>query len=171
MERDTVPAVMLQAYQAAAGDLAERLLAALDAAEGQGGDARGRQAAALMIEGGPLRMDCRIDDHPDPLKELRRLVGLRRAYFRSSHALELLQQGEVAQGMTELAGLRGEHPTNPEFAFWYGAVMAAAGSVEQGRAALLNCYAANPRWLLVLDRVAAAGLIPLEPSVLSQLRP
>ena len=79
MARDTVPAAMSAAFAAAAGPLHERLLAALEAAEGEGGDVRGRQSAALIVvpaEGEPWRrtVDLRVEDHPTPLDELRRLL-------------------------------------------------------------------------------------------------
>ncbi|MGZ5072945.1 MAG: DUF1028 domain-containing protein, partial [Usitatibacter sp.] len=68
-----------QAFERAQGlPLAERLLAALDAGERAGGDKRGKQAAALLIyttEDYPF-LDLRVDDHPDPLKELRRLFAV-----------------------------------------------------------------------------------------------
>jgi uncharacterized Ntn-hydrolase superfamily protein len=84
MANDTVPAAMAGAYSAHDGDLAERLLAALDAAEDGGGDVRGRQSAALLVvpaQGEPwrVRFDVRVEDHADPLGELRRLVRLARA--------------------------------------------------------------------------------------------
>ncbi len=72
MARETVPAAMVAAFEAAGGDLAERLMAALDAAEGEGGDVRGRQSAALVVvprEGEPwqTRFDLRVEDHADPV--------------------------------------------------------------------------------------------------------
>jgi uncharacterized Ntn-hydrolase superfamily protein len=77
----------LEAYAAAQGSLAERLLTALEAGEAAGGDKRGRQSAALKIATrDPYPdLDIRADDHPDPLVELRRLhrVSLERfAVFR-----------------------------------------------------------------------------------------
>ena len=79
MMRDTgVPEAMAQAYTSAEGDLAHRLLAALDAAEAAGGDIRGTQSAALIVVGEGNRLDRRVDDHKEPLRELRRLVDLGR---------------------------------------------------------------------------------------------
>src|SRR5919202_2266998 len=85
MARDTVPAAMSAAFAAADGDLAWRLLAALEGAEGEGGDVRGRQSAAIVVvpaegEGWRARIDLRVEDHPDPLAELTRLLELQRAY-------------------------------------------------------------------------------------------
>jgi uncharacterized Ntn-hydrolase superfamily protein len=94
---DTV-AAMAAAFQAATGELADRLLAALAAGEAAGGDRRGRQASALYVvrpNGGYLGMndvlvDLRVDDHPGPVQELRRLLDLHHLYFGSSPAAEKL---------------------------------------------------------------------------------
>jgi len=85
MARETVPVAMASAYCSAEGDLAERLVAALDAAEAQGDDVRGRQSAALLVvpaRGEPWRsrFDLRVDDHAEPLVELRRLLRFAMAY-------------------------------------------------------------------------------------------
>lgn len=89
--RETVEA-MAEAYEGAGGDLAARLLAALDAGQEAGGDSRGKQSAALLVvrEGGGYGgdndrvIDLRVDDHPDPIKELIRIRGLHTLYFGES---------------------------------------------------------------------------------------
>jgi uncharacterized Ntn-hydrolase superfamily protein len=88
MDKPSVWPAMAKAYEAATGDLALRLLAALDAAEAEGGDIRGRQSAAIVVvkarsSGRPWAdriFDLRVEDNPAPLVELRRLVKLQRAY-------------------------------------------------------------------------------------------
>lgn len=89
---------MLEAFTAAAGSLTDRLLVALDAAEREGGDIRGRQSAAILVvaaDGEPWRtvVSLRVEDHPDPLPELRRLVALHGAYALAGRADELLNAG------------------------------------------------------------------------------
>ncbi len=100
MARATVPQAMSAAFAAAGGDLAERLMTALEGAEAEGGDVRGRQSAALVVapaQGEPWqqRMDLRVDDHADPLGELRRLLGLQRAYELAGEADELMGEGRA----------------------------------------------------------------------------
>ena len=96
MERRTVPDAMSAGLRAPrAGDLAERLMTALEAAEAEGGDVRGRQSAALLVvpaagEPWQFRVDLRVEDHPDPVGELRRLLGLQRAYELAGEADELM---------------------------------------------------------------------------------
>jgi uncharacterized Ntn-hydrolase superfamily protein len=91
-------AAMARTFEASDGALADRLLKALGAGEAAGGDRRGRQAAALYVvraNGGyggmnDVLVDLRVDDHSDPMTELRRLAGLHRLYFGSSPANEKL---------------------------------------------------------------------------------
>jgi uncharacterized Ntn-hydrolase superfamily protein len=158
MLRDTVPAAMSAAFAGAGGDLADRLLAALEGAEGEGGDARGRQSAALLVVGDSgepwrRRIDLRVEDHPDPLAELRRLLGLHRAYELAGAADELAGAGRVDEAgplyrrATELA------PGSPELLFWAGLALAALGELDEGVDAVRRAGAAAPGLLVLLDRL------------------
>ena len=161
MTSATVPDAMATTYAAGVkrgDDLATRLLDALDAAEGEGGDIRGRQSAALVIVSADPELppwerlyDVRVDDDPEPLVELRRLVAVRRAYltFDATH---------VALG------------TNPELRFWQAIALATTqGKVTEARAALDEIYAADDRWRELLRRLPAAGNFPDDPELLAAL--
>jgi uncharacterized Ntn-hydrolase superfamily protein len=142
MARPTVPAAMSAAFAAAGGPLADRLMAALRAAEGEGGDVRGRQSAALAIsaaEGEPWRktVDLRVDDHPAPLDELM-------AAGRGPEAGELYRRA---------AGLA---PDSDELLFWAGLALAHAGDVDEGVAAVRRAAEKQPNWLVLLDRLSDA---------------
>lgn len=88
MARDTVWQAMVEKFGHTSGDLATRLLAALDAAEDEGGDRRGKQSSALLVvRARPTGkqwidrvVDLRVEDHPDPVNELKRLFALRCNY-------------------------------------------------------------------------------------------
>lgn len=99
MARDTVWHAMANAYQTADGDFADRLLAALDAAQAEGGDMRGKQTAALLIVDRERKLipqlDLRVDHNPDPLNELRRLLRLHRAYMAEHHMLDYINAGDT----------------------------------------------------------------------------
>lgn len=99
MARSTVWGAMADAYQATDGDLADRLLAALDAAQAEGGDVRGKQTAALLVVDSkwtpiPL-VDLRVDHHPEPLVELRRLLRLHRAYMAEYTVCDYVEVGDL----------------------------------------------------------------------------
>jgi uncharacterized Ntn-hydrolase superfamily protein len=173
MAADGVPAAMASAYAAHGGDLAERVLAALEAAQGAGGDVRGCQSASLLVvpaEGEPwrARFDLRVDDHAEPLVELRRLLRFARAYELASEADGRLAAGDPAQAMglyTKAAELA---PEADELAFWSGLVV--AGEDLQAGAALVE-QAAQRRasWLELLDRLPAE-LVPTAPALRAELR-
>jgi uncharacterized Ntn-hydrolase superfamily protein len=159
MARDTVPRAMSDAFSAATGALQDRLLAALDAAEGEGGDVRGRQSAAMVVvppDGEPWRrtVDLRVEDHRAPLDELRRLVMLQRAYDLAGAGDELLaagrteEAGRLYQRAAELA------PNSDELLFWSGLAIAQAGDLEGGVAAVRRAAEENPNWLVLLERLS-----------------
>jgi uncharacterized Ntn-hydrolase superfamily protein len=159
MARDTVPAAMSDAFLAASGPLQDRLLAALDAAEGEGGDVRGRQSAAMIVvpaDGEPWRrtVDLRVEDHDVPLDELRRLLRLQRAYDLAGAGDELLAAGRTEEAgayYTQAAQLA---PNSDELLFWSGLAAAQAGDLEAGVAAVRRAAEENPNWLVLLDRLS-----------------
>jgi len=113
--RDTVEA-MASTFRDCGGDLSGRLVTALAAGEKAGGDRRGKQASALYVvrpDGGyggmnDVLVDLRVDDHPDPVTELRRLLCLRDLYFGSSPMSEKLKiEGAVLNDLRRLMKLKG----------------------------------------------------------------
>jgi len=123
MEKPSVWPAMARAFEAAKGDLAERMLAALDAAEAEGGDIRGRQAAGLVVvkarsSGRPWAdrvFDLRVDDHVDPLGELRRLVRLQRAYNHMSAGDDCVTTADWACAEREYGAARALEPGHDPF--------------------------------------------------------
>lgn len=159
MARGTVPAAMATAFTATEGELADRLLAALDAAEGEGGDVRGRQSAALLVvpasgEAWQTRIDLRVEDHPDPLSELWRLRELQRAYDLAGQADELMGQGRADEAGALYRRAAELVPASDELLFWSGLAMAQTGDVESGVEAVRRAAATNPSWLVLLDRLS-----------------
>jgi len=178
MERDTVPRAMIRAYSDASGrPLAERLLAALEAAEGEGGDIRGRQSAAMVVvtaraSGSPTKdrpVDLRVDDHADPVRELRRLLGLQRAYAHASAGDDLAGAGDLEAALVEYEAAYRAQPDNLELAFWYGLALAGNGRDEEAVRLLREPFAAHPGWVELLKRLPAAGLIPDDPEMIGRL--
>jgi uncharacterized Ntn-hydrolase superfamily protein len=159
MARDTVPQAMSDAFVSSTGALQDRLLKALEAAEGQGGDVRGRQSAAMVVvpaEGEPWRrtVDLRVEDHDAPLEELRRLIALQRAYDLAGAGDELLAAGrtdEAGELYTQAAQLA---PNSDELLFWSGLARAQAGDLQAGVEAVRRAAEENPNWLVLLDRLS-----------------
>ena len=159
MERDTVPAAMSEAFAAAEGELADRLMTALEAAEGEGGDVRGRQSAAMLVvpsEGEPwrARVNLRVEDHHAPLEELRRLLGLQRAYGLAGEGDELLAAGRTDEAGDRYRRAQALAPESDELLFWAGLAMAQAGELDAGVDAVRRAAAHHHGWLTLLDRLS-----------------
>jgi uncharacterized Ntn-hydrolase superfamily protein len=177
MRRDTVWDAMHETFSGSSGDLAERLLGALEAAEAEGGDIRGRQAARILVVRAEatarpwedVLVDLRVDDHPAPLPELRRLLTLQRAYDRLERAEEMELAGDVDGSFAERQVAMAAVPDNPEIAFWAAISLAAHGRVEQARSALAAALPADPGWAELLRRLADQRLIELTPEQAADL--
>jgi len=180
MGRASVWPAMARAYETTPGDLADRLLAALEAAEREGGDIRGRQSAALVIVAGQStgrpwadrRFDLRIEDHPDPIAELRRLVLLARAYRKLNEGDEWMTRNDLAQAMgayREATTIVPDAATNGEAAFWTGITLAGAGREADALRYLRRAYAADRRWAELVGRLPASGLLPADTALAQRL--
>ena len=178
MLTEGVPQAMAQAFTATDGDpLVQRLLAALDAAEDAGGDMRGRQSAALVVCAPEatgdalvdLIVDVRVDDHPEPLFELRRLARLAVANHRLEVGDALMAAGDTAGAAEAYREATEAAPDYTEFSFWQAASLADAGLVDEARQAweAIDLAGEGERWARVLRRTSQAGL--LEPGVLRAL--
>ena len=171
LERDEVWQSMVPAYEAALAEklpFSERLLRALEAAESNGGDVRGRQSAAIVIVDAELgstrwrslNMDLRVEDHDQPVPELRRLVNLWEA-----QAL-LDEEGDAAKaGMSEAERYMEARRRAPEFwelAFWAAVELAKRGDMQTARREMSAAIAADGRWRTTLEHMAQSGRIDLE---------
>jgi uncharacterized Ntn-hydrolase superfamily protein len=178
MEKPSVWPAMAKAYESSTGDLAERLLAALEAAEREGGDIRGRQSAALVIvkakgTGRPWAdtvFNLRIEDHQDPLAELRRLVTLQRAYNHMSAGDECAAVPDWPCAEREYGAAQQLQPDNAEMAFWAATALATAGKMEAATPLFRKAFAADERWRTLVDRLPGVDLMPKDPKLLEQIR-
>jgi uncharacterized Ntn-hydrolase superfamily protein len=182
MLQTTVWDAMAEAYERTRGDLAARMLAALEAAEAEGGDIRGRQSAALVVvnatpSGQPWKdrtFDLRVDDHAEPLVELRRLSEVRRAYdeWNTVEALlagDKVDTKQVAEAVAKFGAAPDLTPANPEVVFWFGCALVNAGQIEVALPYFQRVYAAQPVWRELVPRLAEAGLLPQNEAVLRRL--
>ena len=174
MASERVWPAMLEAFNSASDALAARLMAALDAGELAGGDLRGRQSAAILVvppQGTPWQaiVSLRVEDHPEPLAELRRLLRLHEAYELAGQADELVNEGlhdeaaSLYRRASELA------PDNHELRFWAGLGAAQAGDVDSGVADVLAAIEQQPGWRELLGRLPA-DVAPSASVVLAALR-
>ena len=170
MTRNTVPAAMAQAYEAASGDLAQRMMAALQAAQAEDGDIRGMQSAGLKVVPGDASKaewawvyDLRVDEHERPLDELARLVRLRHAQLIDAQGYTALSSGQRDEALRLWAQAREQAPELEEQAFWQATTLADEHDDPQTAAEILRPALANDtrraEWLDLVQRLADCGLM------------
>ncbi len=177
MANDRVWPAMSKAFEAAKGDLADRMLAALEAAQAVGGDIRGQQSAALIVvpgtpSGKPWAeriFDLRVEDHPRPLEELRRLLHVARAYRHMNAGDLAVERKDIPAAEREYGAAMKLMPDSAEVVFWYAAALAMAGEVERSLPLFARAYALDPAWRTLVPRLPASGLLPEDPKILSRI--
>jgi uncharacterized Ntn-hydrolase superfamily protein len=177
MDKPTVWPAMAKAFEAAKGDLADRLLAALEAAEAQGGDIRGRQSAALIVvkarsSGEPWNdrlVDLRVDDNPAPLVELRRLLGLHRAYQEMNQGDDAVAKNDIQAAVAHYTRASTMAPDIAELPFWQAVTLFVAGQEDKALPLFKDVFAREPRWARLVPRLPAAGLLPDDPKKIEKI--
>ena len=167
MLKNTVWPAMAEAYTSAKGELVDRFLAALDAAEAEGGDIRGRQTAAILIVEAKSTgrhwvdtiFDLRVDDAPEPLVEIRRLVAVRRAYIHMRLANEAAQRGDLDAVEREFSDAERLAGDNPEMRYWHAIALLRLGKSEEGLAMLAEVAARDRNWIELTLRLPAMMLL------------
>lgn len=171
MLTDRVVPAMAEAYEKSRGDLTDRLLAALDAAQAAGGDIRGKQSAAILIVRGTSTgrpwadrlLDLRVDDNPEPLKELHRLVTIHRAYTAMNQGDAAVERNDLAAAEKHYSAAARLLPDNLEIIYWQGITLATNGEMTQAMPLLKKVFAADSNWVELTRRLPAAGIIPDTP--------
>jgi len=177
MEKSTVPDAMAKAYENATGDLSERLMAALEAAQAEKGDIRGMQSAAmLVVSGNPVGqswrdniVDLRVDDSPQPLVELRRLLNINSAYEHMNHGDDLVAEGKMDEAGKEYAKAAEMAPGNMEIVFWHAVTLATNKELEQSLPLFKQCFNADQRWRILVPRLAQVELLPNDKAMIDKI--
>jgi uncharacterized Ntn-hydrolase superfamily protein len=172
-----VPA-MKKAYLEGAGlPLAERVLAAMMAAQSSGGDIRGKQSAVLIVVGPERveepwidkRIDLRVDDHPEPLEELARLLSVHRAYEHMNQGDLAVENNDMEQALSEYGAAEALFPENLEMKFWKAVTMANNGRIEEALPIFKEVFARDENWRELVKRLPAPGLITVSPEELNKI--
>ena len=172
MANNTIWLAMRTAYLASMGNLSERLLAALDAAQAAGGDIRGQQSAAILVvkaqsSGSPWAdkvIDLRVEDHPRPLGELRRLLRLHEAYDLMNAGDEHLSADRIDQALESYRGAAQLAPEVMEMPFWHASTLADLGRMDEALPIFQRVFAAEPQWRELFSRLALVGLSKAHPA-------
>ena len=166
---DVVPA-MAEIAARSYGDLAERLVRTLDAAERAGGDIRGRQSAAILVVKGRRTskpwegrvVELRVEDHEEPVKELHRLLTLNRAYAHLDAMDAALVRKDVAKALEEVRNARQLAPDNVEIGFWSALELAKRRRFADAIPRFRSIFRRDGRWRDLLRRLPAADVASSE---------
>lgn len=177
MLNDRVWPAMSRAFENTKGDLAERMMAALDAAQEAGGDIRGQQSAALIVVTGKPTgkasadrvFDLRVDDSAAPLKELRRLVTLQRAYNHMNEGDLAVERKDNERAFTEYAAAAALVPDNAEMVYWHAVALVNMGRIKDSLPLFKRVFAVDRNWMTLTPRLAKVGLIPDDSKLIEQI--
>ena len=177
MLNDKVWPAMAQAFENAKGNLADRMLAALDAAQAVGGDIRGRQSAALIVVTGKptgqawkdRTFDLRVDDNPQPLVELRRLVRLQRAYNHMNAGDLAVEKKDNEGALREYGAAEKLVPNNAEMIYWHAVALVNMGRVDESLPLFHKVFAMDRNWITLTPRLPKSGLLPADPKLIQRI--
>src|SRR6266852_6209643 len=171
MEKNTVWDAMAEAFTTTDAPLPERMMAALEAAEAEGGDIRGKQSAAMLVVAGigtgrpwdDRFIDLRVEDAAEPLPELRRLLRIKRAYMTMSEADRISDAGDKAAANAKADEAIRMAPEMVEIRFWTGLEMAINGDVDRGVDLMSGVVREKgERWVETLRRLALVDRVPAD---------
>ena len=177
MLNDKVWPSMAKAYRETKGDLADRMLAALDAAQEVGGDIRGKQSAAILIvsaksSGKPWNdriMDLRMEDHPEPLKELRRLVNVHRAYQHMNNGDLAVEKNDIDGALREYGTAERMFPENLEMKYWHAVALVNVGKLDESLQLFKQVFDADSNWIELTPRLPKVNLLNIDDADLKKI--
>ncbi len=178
MASATVPTAMVRAYEITEGELVDRLMAALEAAQKEGGDVRGKQSAAIIITSGEPTgidwkdklFDLRIEDHPEPITEMKRLIRVSRAYQHANQGDLYIETREIDKALSEYNLAAEYYPENPELPFWTAVSLASVDRVDEALPIFKEVFEKAPDLRDLVPRLIPAGLLPDDKKLIERIR-
>ncbi len=170
MLNDKVVPAMAEAFvQFAEYPLAERVVEALKAAQEAGGDIRGKQSAALIVVGPEKtsnswedkKIDLRVDDHTEPIKELSRLLKVARAYQHMNQGDLAVEAGDMEKALKEYGTAEKMFPDNLEMKFWKAVALANSGRLEEAKPIFQHVFEKDENWREMIGRLPASGILTI----------
>jgi uncharacterized Ntn-hydrolase superfamily protein len=158
---------MAQAFKQSKGHLAERMVVALEAAQAEGGDIRGKQSAALLVVKGQATgeiwkdrlIDLRVEDHPEPVQELKRVLRIFRAYEHMNKGDEALEKDDVPGALQAYSTAEAMQPDNLEMKFWHAVSLVNSGMTPEALPIFKAVFAQDQNWATLLQRLPPVDLL------------
>lgn len=177
MKNSGVPIAMVLAYESSKGDLADRMLVALEAAETAGADIRGKQSAVMIISSGEptgvkwkdIRLDLRVEDHKNPAKELRRLIKNHRAYKHANVGDYHTEMNQIEKALIEYNNAAKLYPKNPELLYWAAVVLINNENIQKPLHIFKKVFAKNENLHLITPRLISTGFLKINEDILEMI--
>ena len=167
MLNDSVWPAMAKAYEESEGPLAERMIAALEAAQNAGGDIRGKQSAAILVVRGNSTgkvwedrlIDLRVEDHPEPIKEIKRLLKVFRAYEYMNAGDLAIEKNDVQGALKAYGAAEEMFPDNLEMKYWHAVSLANVGMTDDALPIFKQIFKKDKNWRVLTKRLPGVGLL------------
>jgi uncharacterized Ntn-hydrolase superfamily protein len=177
MINDKVWPAMAEAFKNAEGPLAERMMAALEAGQKAGGDIRGKQSAAMLVVKGKSTgkvwedrlIDIRVDDSPEPIKELKRLLKVHRAYDHMNAGDLAVEKNDMALALKEYSTAEKMFPNNAEMKYWHAVALANNGRVDESLPIFSEVFKMDKNWRDLTPRLVPPGLLTVSEKDLQRI--
>ena len=177
MLNEKVPAAMSKSFEESTGPLAERLIKALFAAQEVGGDIRGKQSAAILVVKGKStgkvwedrEIDLRVEDNPEPLKELSRLLKIHRAYDHMNAGDLAVEKGDMQLAMKEYSTAEEMFPDNEEMKFWHATSLVNIGKLDEALPIFKEVFEKNKNYKILSPRLVPIGQLKVNDEQLQKI--
>ena len=177
MLNDKVWPAMEQAFKQSKGHLAERMIAALEAAQQAGGDIRGKQSAAILVVKGQSTgkvwedrlIDLRVEDNPEPIKEIKRLLKVFRAYEYMNAGDLAIEKNDIQGALKDYGTAEQMFPDNLEMKYWHAVSLANVGMVNESLPIFKAIFQKDQNWLILTRRLPAVGLLTVNEKDLQRI--
>lgn len=177
MLNNTVWSAMSKAFENSTGPLAERLVASLEAAQNECGDIRGKQSACLLVVKGNASgniwedriIDLRVEDNPEPITEIKRLLKVYRAYEHMNKGDLAVEKNDMKLAMDEYNAAMEMFPENLEMKYWTAVSLANTGEVEKSLPMFKEIFAADKNWKELTKRLPSVGLLIVSDEILRNI--
>ncbi len=177
MANDKVWTAMDKAFKESEGPLAERMIEALAAAQNEGGDIRGQQSASILVVRGETTgriwedriIDLRVEDHPDPVNEIKRLLKVFRAYEHMNNGDAAIEKGDFKLATKEYSAAEAMFPENLEMKYWHAVTLASIGKVDESLPLFKEVFSKDENWRILTPRLVPIRILTVESEALERI--
>jgi uncharacterized Ntn-hydrolase superfamily protein len=177
MINNKIWSAMSEAFENSKGKLAERLLVTLEAAQKAGGDIRGKQSASILVvlaesTGNIWQdriVDIRVDDHPEPIEEVKRILKVHRAYEHMNNGDLAIEHNNMDLAMKEYSTAESMFPENEEMKYWHAVTLANTGKVDESLPLFREVFFKNKNWVELTPRLIKSKLLTVNEEQLAKI--